>query len=262
MSPPDPIPLHEADPTGRFTSRADSYARFRPGYPDAAIDAALAGLGDPNSLVASDIGAGTGISARLLGDRGLRVFAIEPNEAMRHAAAVHPRITWLNATAESTTLPGESVDLVIAAQAFHWFRAVEALREFARILRKPGRLVLMWNVRDDSDPFTEAYTRTVQPASERAADQGLHLSSSSADRCDAFLLERRVTFQHGQRLDIDGVLGRARSASYVPESGPEAARIEQDLRAAFEDHRRADGYVVLRHTTVVSIYATRQTTGY
>lgn len=257
MQPPKPIPLHEADPTGRFTTRADSYARFRPGYPDEAIDAAIAGLGNPELLVAADIGAGTGISARLLGDRGLRVFAIEPNDAMRHAATAHPRVTWLNATAEATTLPDESVDLVIAAQAFHWFRPAESLREFARILRKPGRLVLMWNVRDDSDPFTEAYSRTVQPASERAADQGLHLSSSSVDRSGAFLLERRVMFENGQRLDFGGVLGRARSASYVPESGPQAARIEQDLRAAFDKYQSPDGDVVLRHTTVVSVYATR-----
>ncbi len=57
-------PLHGMDPIGRFTNRSADYARYRPAYPAAAIDAILSGRPDPSWLVAADVGAGTGISAR------------------------------------------------------------------------------------------------------------------------------------------------------------------------------------------------------
>src|SRR5688500_14656893 len=108
-------------PTERFSGRAESYVRFRPSYPAAAIDAVLAGLGDPARLVAADVGAGTGISARLLADRGGRVDAVEPNTAMRAAAAPHAGVRWHGGRAQATGLPDASVDLVLCAQAYHWF---------------------------------------------------------------------------------------------------------------------------------------------
>ena len=69
------------DSTTRFSTRAQSYAAFRPSYPPGAIDAALEGLGDPHGLTIADVGAGTGISARLFAERGAAVIAIEPNAA-------------------------------------------------------------------------------------------------------------------------------------------------------------------------------------
>jgi SAM-dependent methyltransferase len=117
--PPDAA-LDRLDPTGRFTNRAEDYAKHRPSYPDAAIDAVLMGLGAPPDLVAADVGAGTGISSRALAARGLRVVAIEPNAAMRAKAEPHPRVEWRDGTGERTGLPPASVDLVLCAQAFHW----------------------------------------------------------------------------------------------------------------------------------------------
>src|SRR5689334_17665803 len=112
--------FHEMNPTGRFSDRAGDYARFRPTYPAAAIDAVLDGLTPP--ITAADVGAGTGISATLLADRGVRVFAIEPNAAMRASAAPNPLVEWREGSAERTSLADHSVDLVLCAQAFHWFR--------------------------------------------------------------------------------------------------------------------------------------------
>src|SRR5262245_17027369 len=126
------------DSVQRFSDRASDYVRYRPTYPDEAIDAVLAGLGPSERLVAADIGAGTGISARLLGDRGVRVIAVEPGDGMRGAAASHPKVTWLAGAAEATGLRSQVVDLVLCAQSFHWFRGADALSEFARVL-KPGR---------------------------------------------------------------------------------------------------------------------------
>ena len=75
-------PLHEQSPTARFSDRADDYVKYRPSYPPEAIDAVLEGLGEPAAVVAADVGAGTGISARLLSARGVRVIAVEPNREM------------------------------------------------------------------------------------------------------------------------------------------------------------------------------------
>ena len=109
---PDDTPPHAAaSPTTRFSDRADDYARHRPTYPDAIIDALFAGLKDVRHLTAADIGAGTGISARLLAQRCAIVNALEPNDDMRSAgeAAASPagagRINWRSAAAERTGLP-------------------------------------------------------------------------------------------------------------------------------------------------------------
>jgi 2-polyprenyl-3-methyl-5-hydroxy-6-metoxy-1,4-benzoquinol methylase len=79
--------LYTLNPLNRFSDRAADYVKYRPSYPAVAIDRILAGLGT-EPLVA-DIGAGTGISSRLIADRGVRVMAINPNAAMRTAAAAH-----------------------------------------------------------------------------------------------------------------------------------------------------------------------------
>ncbi len=240
---------HATDPTGRFTSRADDYVHYRPTYPPDAIAAILDGVGALADTIVADIGAGTGISSRLIADLGPSVFAIEPNDAMRAAAGPHPRVTWGNATAEATRLSDHSVDLVLAAQAFHWFRPDQSLHEFHRILRPAGRLALMWNVRDESDPFTAAYSLAVHRASDRPADRGLHLTAASVDASTLFRVRAHSVFPNGQPLDLNGLIGRARSASYVPKTGPRSTQLEQELRMAFDTYASPEGGVVLRHHT-------------
>jgi ubiquinone/menaquinone biosynthesis C-methylase UbiE len=112
-------PLYTLNPLGRFSDRATDYVKYRPSYPAAAIDMIVAGLGE--AAVVADIGAGTGISSRLLADHGLRVLAIEPNAAMRTAAESHPLVDFCDGKAEDTQLAADSIDLVTCFQAFHWF---------------------------------------------------------------------------------------------------------------------------------------------
>lgn len=240
-------------PTERFSDRVDDYRRHRPGYPDAALDEILAGLPQPHTLIAADVGAGTGISSRLLADRGARVLAIEPNAPMRAGATEHPRVTWIDGTAEATTLGAASVHLVLCAQSFHWFRPEEALTEFARILtrRPPGRVALMWNVRDENDPFTSAYGHAVIKASgaHPAASRFEGASQLTADA--RFSGYRSARFANAQTHDRAGLIGRALSASYVPTSGPalDALRAElHDLHARYCD---AQGLVRLQYVCEV-----------
>ena len=113
--------LHQLNPQSRFSDRAEDYAKYRPSYPTAAIDCILQEFKEKSPLIAADIGAGTGISSRLLADRGVRVIAIEPNAAMRQVAEAHPLVEFRHGSAEATKLPDKSVDLVTCFQAFHWF---------------------------------------------------------------------------------------------------------------------------------------------
>lgn len=235
----------------RFTSRAEDYARYRPSYAPGAIDAVLEGLGDPSGLTAADVGAGTGISARLLGDRGVRVFAVEPNAAMRREGGEHPRVTWVDGTAEATGLHDASVDLVLVAQAFHWFRPDESLAEFARVLRPGGRLALVWNDRDDTDPFSRAYYDAVLSTPEAQRVSGGWGRSNPLDGRGGWAGVRESSWSNPQRTDARGVIGRAMSASYVPKSGLDHDRIVAALEAACRTHAEPDGSLTLRYRTKV-----------
>jgi len=222
----------------RFDDRARDYARYRPTYPPQAIDAILAGLPAPASLTATDIGAGTGISARLLADRGLNVVAIEPNAAMRDAAEPHARVRWQAGTGEATGLPDSSLDLILCAQSYHWLDPQRACAEFARILTPKGRLALMWNDGDESSPVAGAYYDLLREASDEGPtvhQQAAHDPGTVAP----FENMQRLEFHHDQLMDEAALIGRAMSASYVPKEGPRADKLVKSLRELF--HREAVG---------------------
>lgn len=228
-------------PTERFSSRAKTYAAFRPSYPASAIDAALDGLGDPHRLTIADVGAGTGISARHFADRGVTVVAIEPNAKMRGAADPHNRVTWHEGTGEATGLSDASVDAIVACQAFHWFATHEALREFRRVARR--RAVVLQYERDERDEFTRAYGDVVR---SYATDDTERLRRRALEFFGAFPNARRSSSEHPsrQRLEVETLVGRALSSSYLPSSGAESERLQSDLRALFDRHQR-DGHVDL-----------------
>ncbi len=243
-------PRFELAPTTRFADRASDYAQFRPSYPAEAIDAALHGLAVEQGLVAADIGAGTGISSRLLAERGVRVFAIEPNAAMRESAEAHPNVTWIDGSGEATGLEAASVDLVLCAQAFHWFKPREAFVEFRRTLKPLSRLVFMINERDEADPPMRAYNAALRKAAERELSEGMRSTIEDALRAES-LAVAPGSFPHTQGLSREGLIGRARSASYVPKDGPRHEEMLRDLEALWVQHRNAHGVVTLGYRTVV-----------
>lgn len=246
MTPP---PRFELQPTTRFADRATDYALFRPSYPNEAIDAVLAGLSGHEAL-AADIGAGTGISSRLLAERGLRVLAVEPNAAMRESAEPHPRVTFVDGTAEATSLDDASVDLVLCAQAFHWFKPREALAEFRRILKPGGRLAFLVNERDNTGAAMQDYNAAIRAAAERELSEGMRAAIDEALQAAA-LMASPVSFPYRQALSRDGLVGRARSASYVPKEGPRYDQLLRDLDALWARHRDDRGFVTLGYRTVV-----------
>ncbi len=137
-------------PYTAFAEVAGAYERGRPGYPDEAVQWLV--RWDPRDVV--DLGAGTGKLTRALVGLGHKVTAVEPLDEMRaelHAAV--PDARALAGRAEAMPLPDASADVVASAQAFHWFDHDAALPEIARVLRPGGSLALVWNSRDDRDPW-------------------------------------------------------------------------------------------------------------
>src|SRR5205823_2563402 len=160
---------------------AETYARYRPSYPEVALDFIMNHCALRNGSLVIDMGCGTGISSRLFAQRGIRVIGVDPNADMRARAAAEPLPpgipvpTYCDGRAEATGLPSGQADVVLAAQAFHWFDPDKALREFHRLLKPGGWTVLLWNERDETDPFTAAYGaafRAVPGAAALEASRG------------------------------------------------------------------------------------------
>jgi SAM-dependent methyltransferase len=249
--------LADYRPTERFGGLADAYAKYRPGYPTAAIDFIMSRCGLKGESLVVDVGCGTGISSRVFAARGVRVLGLEPNAEMRVRAeaesvpAEWPKPVYRDGRAEATGLPDGMADAVLAAQAFHWFTPDAALRELHRILKPGGWVILLWNERAESDPFTAAYGAVIRHAPDAAAVEVPRGRAGEALlTCGWFANRERVGFPHEQVLDEAGVLGRAFSASYAPREPDQAAAWAEALRAVFARYQQ-DGRVVLRYETSV-----------
>ena len=142
---------------GRFTGLADIYAAHRPTYPAeiiAAVCERAAAGGGPR--IAIDIGCGTGIATLSLA-RGLadwRIIAAEPNADMLDKARVtcagQSNIEFLPNGAEALPGEDESVGLVIAAQALHWFDMPKFFADAARVMPAGGTLAILYNNRQNA----------------------------------------------------------------------------------------------------------------
>jgi SAM-dependent methyltransferase len=244
------------DPKERFSNRVDDYVRYRPSYPHALLDllAKECGLG-PGAAIA-DVGSGTGILTGLLLGYGADVIAVEPNAAMRAAAELalskDERFRSVDGSAEATGLPAASVDLVTAAQAFHWFDPARARAEFARILRPGGAVALIWNQRADT-PFNRDYEAML----ELFAPDYAHVRErdrAAEPKVRAFFAPqtpRFASFDSEQRFDEAGLRGRLASSSYAPPQGhPLHEPLLRRLGEIFAAHAR-DGAVTFAYDTVV-----------
>lgn len=234
----------------RFADRVEDYVRFRPRYPRRLLDLLRTEAGLRPGWRVADVGAGPGISAELFLGHGNDVIALEPNRAMLEAAGDVPagraRFDRVAATAEALPLAGESVDLIFAGQAFHWFDPGRARAEFRRVLRPGGWTVVAWYTRKlDASPFMRAFE-------ELLLRHGTDYRSVRHDRSEARSAalarlygrrpERRI-LEHLQVLDRDGLEGRLLSCSYVPLPGEAGhRRMIDEARRVFEEHSE-DGAV-------------------
>lgn len=245
-----------------FCNVGGDYEKYRPLYPDLAIDKILSDLKPPEQLLVADIGAGTGIGSRLLANRGVRVLAIEPNADMLKAATPHERVEFLTGTAEKIPLETSSVDLVVSFQAFHWFDFMKSLEEFHRILKPGGRLALIWNFWEQSDLTSKTYTELLFAANSDRQNQTSSLPQITtlfnSLRYQLFWQGlwlpyfkdlHRYTFTFEQHLDLTGLVGLARSQGFTPQGGTALEKLILNLgefRDRFGDNQ---GQVRLVYST-------------
>jgi len=228
--------------TSRFSDRVQNYVLYRPGYPAEVLHTLKTECGLVPGHVVADVASGTGIWTRMLLENGNRVVGVEPNAEMREAGerllAGFPRFTSVAGTAEGTTLAAESVGFVTAAQAAHWFEREKVRREFVRILKPGGWLVLLWNERlTDSTPFLRDYEQLLLTYGTDYQDiRHEHTTSEVNEFFDPEPYQERE-FEMRQEFDYSGIEGRLLSSSYAP--GPEHPRYAamlKELRDIFDAH--------------------------
>jgi SAM-dependent methyltransferase len=173
-------------------------------------------------------------------------------EAAENLLGAFPDFKSVRGAAEATTLEDASVDLVTAAQAFHWFDPERTRAEFARILKPGGRIVLLWNLRRvETTPFLRELERILRAYGTDYADGVAEFPR--AEVIENFFTRGfdTKTFQHEQILDYEGLRGRWLSASYVPLAGhPNHAPMFDALRRAFDEYN-TDGTVAIEYDTVI-----------
>ena len=245
-----------ANSTQRFTTRVETYVKFRPGYPPEVIELLRSQCGLTPEVVVADVGSGTGILSELLLKNGNEVFGVEPNDAMRvaaeHLLREYPRFRSVGGSAESTTLPDDSVELITAGQAFHWFDGASARAEFARILKPGGFVALIWNDRRlDSTPFLRGYEALLR---EYGTDYAKVQEFNPRNQIAAFFAPQGFKlkeFPNRQAFDFEGFKGRVMSASYTPEPG--SPNFEPMLNALLElyNSNQKNGSVAFEYDTKI-----------
>jgi SAM-dependent methyltransferase len=243
--------------TERFSDRVENYVKYRPDYPATVLDRLRdEKILSENSVIA-DIGSGTGISSKLFLQNGNEVFGVEPNNEMREAAekylAAEKLFHSMNGTAEETTLKNNSVDIVLAGQAFHWFDAEKSKIEFKRILKPEGNVVLIWNDRKtNSTDFLIAYEDLLKMF---GTDYGkVNHKNIDEKNFDAFWGKgnwRNFSVPNFQDFTFEGLKGRLFSSSYVPaEDHPDSAFMVSVLKKIFMRYQE-NGLVRFEYDTIV-----------
>ncbi len=228
--------------------------RYRPGYPREVLELLTSECGLTPASVVADVASGTGIFTRLLLENGNRVFGVEPNREMRAAGEqflkAYGGFTSVAGSAEATSLPAQSVDMITAAQAAHWFDRNQARPEFVRILKPGGWLVLLWNERKtDRTAFLRDYERLL--LAYGTDYQEVRHERTTAEIADFFAPSpfRSRTFASRQQCDYPALEGRLLSSSYTPQPGNASYEpMLQELRRIFEAHQ-IGGRVVLEYDT-------------
>ena len=210
-----------SESTERFSDRVADYVNYRPSYPLEVVDTLISECGLSSQSMIADIGSGTGIFTRLLLDKNLHVAGVEPNESMHRAAeqqlSSYRKFSSTGGQSEHTGLADHSIDLITAAQAFHWFKRDETRQEFIRILKPGGQVALIWNQRKLEQAFQKEYDAILR---KYATDYNSvnHMNISYEDIAGFFSPNKVLAFEfeNTQVFDLVGFLGRMQSSSYTP----------------------------------------------
>lgn len=213
-----------------FGAVAQAYDRGRPSYPADAV----AWLLDGDAKIVLELGAGTGKLTRQMVDQGHAVFATEKDPVMLEVLQERvPEVSAKVAGAEEIPANDRSVDVVIAAQAFHWFDHELAIPEIARVLKPGGHVAVVWNLLDQRIPWVR---KLVQVMGEAHVGAG---SEEVLEATDLFEAIEHATFAFWQDVDRDTLVDVVASRSYIASLPDDEREAKLDaVRALYDDYGR------------------------
>lgn len=237
MSNPDP----RIDRTASigFERAAAAYERGRPEYPEAAIRRLVEALRIGKESRVVELGAGTGKLTRAVARTGAEIVAVEPVDAMRRKlSAIVPQVSVLDGTAEAIPLSDSSVDAVIVAQAFHWFRVGRALAEIHRVLKPNGGVGLIWNVRDESVDWVRRLTAIIEPHETGVPQYRSMEWKREFDAAGGFSPLQTAQEAHDHCVTADEIVDRVASISFIAAlSEPARRAVLDEVRELVRTHR-------------------------
>ena len=231
--------LEEHNPKSRFSNRVENYVKYRPDYPKEIIKFLSDTIGLAKGHIIADIGSGTGISSKIFLDNENKIYGIEPNAEMRVAGenylSDYTNFHSIQASSEDTKLESESIDMIISGQAFHWFEPEATKKEFLRILKPDGYVVIFSNRRKPSNSqFMSDYTELISKYSQKEFNYPLN-----TDLPNFFSLKpiHEVIFPNIQVFNLERLKGDLASYSYIPsEEDPRFNSMISEFQLLFEKY--------------------------
>ncbi|HEY8891035.1 MAG TPA: class I SAM-dependent methyltransferase [Clostridium sp.] len=245
--------LTQLNPKGRFSNRVENYAKYRPNYPNDIINFLNTTIGLTNKAIIADIGSGTGISAQLFLDNGNEVYGIEPNTEMRAAGEKrlnqYTNFHSVDASSESTKLESESVDMITVGQAFHWFEPEPTKKEFLRILKPNGFVVIVNNrIKLRGDKFMGEYMELIEKYADSEPTKSLN--TDLPNFFNSKIIYKEI-FYNPQVYNLKKLLGNLLSYSYI--SNEENSRFNymiSEFELLFKKHND-NGTLIFHYETVL-----------
>lgn len=238
------------DSKTRFSETVRNYDQYRPSYPPQLIDWIINTSKIKPSDTVVDLGCGTGIATRLFAAKGFTTIGIDPNEDMLADAVKHGgNASYQKGDAQNSGLQSSSVDLIISAQAFHWFDIQKTMVELKRILKPSGCCCAFWNVRK-KNPFVKEYESLVEKYS--GDYQKTPKASETINAIKNFSMiksAKEAQFYNSQEFDLAGLTGRAYSTSYITSGVTDHDGFKKALADLFDKYQ-SGGIVTVPYKTL------------
>ena len=239
------------DPKKRFSSRVENYIKYRPTYPSEIINYLKEKDILQEDSVIADIGSGTGILSEIFLKNGNNVYGVEPNADMRNAAEnlleIYSNFISIDGSAEDTKLKSKCINIITVGQAFHWFNIKQTQKEFKRILKEKGYVVLIWNNRKKLGyGFSTEYEKFILKYGK-----DYKITRKDETNINNFFKYEKKVFSNYQEFYFEGLKGRLLSASYIPlEDSPKYEDMINELESIFDKYHQ-DGIIRLEYDTEV-----------
>lgn len=239
-----------------FTGVGEIYAKYRPTYPTSFIQYLSTDIGLNSNSVVADIGSGTGILTKLLLNTGAKVYAVEPNDDMRKIAEINNQnsanFISVNASAENITLTEHTIDYITVAQSFHWFNRACFKKECQRILKPNGKVILIWNRRDETSELVQEIDSISQKYCPNFSGSlcGMRGANTENEYQDFFVGKYDTQiFPNDILFDKERFIGLHQSASYRLDENDKNYHNYIHALSDFFDLHSTNGKLILQNNT-------------